>query len=551
MTLRTCALVLATTAVAHADIAADLRAAVPRTRTADGRSLLPVGARSCFPTTAAEREQVTKRVLAWIDAAHPGEQGPVVPSTDDASFVVTFGCKDGSGALVLDLSQDREPVAPGPDAFRTRRNYLLRVTSAIEVIAEDTSTPSPDWMEWADQGRIRLLAQVDLDGDRALDIVYSDHEHEGGAIDSHDLIRVRFATGRQASSAMITNLADVKLVKGHLVLAGQTRNEETFYGCLGRDLLVAPCPAAAALQRAADRRSIVARYGRIDASEVPDREQLARDLAMIGITGKRRAALVAGAAETTPADRARRKVAAFLVDAGLVEPAPMPEVVNQPHPEARRYLDDLSRKLGDTACMPSPLTAADRAAADAWVKKQDAKARDVVIAPSACGPYTWVAWSDSSRADSKRRQVLLGRDGTRVLGFTYEQDMGEIDLAHAERWFAHDSAIVGIVIADRNLWVVSGGKVVAQTKGDVALYRADDRWEESSNDIFVDGGTLWHATPTGRVKLDRGLVREHEARRAAIALLQRDPPSGNARYLAALELLGASATLIAECKKLP
>ena len=49
-------------------------------------------------------------------------------------------------------------------------------------------------------------------GHRALDIVYSDHEYEGGAIDSYDKLHVRYATGRRADSAQITNLADARLV---------------------------------------------------------------------------------------------------------------------------------------------------------------------------------------------------------------------------------------------------------------------------------------------------------------------------------------------------
>jgi hypothetical protein len=99
--------------------------------------------------------------------------------------------------------------------------------------------------------------------------------------------------------------------------------------------------------------------------------------------------------------------------------------------------------------------------------------------------------------------------------------------------------------------VISNGKAVASTKGDnLGLYHADDRFSESSVDVFIDGGTLWHATPTGRERLDMALVKDHEARRAAIARLVAGPAGNAAKYAAALELLGADKALVAEAKKL-
>ena len=93
-------------------------------------------------------------------------------------------------------------------------------------------------------------------------------------------------------------------------------------------------------------------------------------------------------------------------------------------------------------------------------------------------------------------------------------------------------------------------EVVAQTKGDVGMYHYDV-WAEDSIDVFSDGGALWHATPTGRDRLDPALIKDHEAKRAAVARLHADFPSGAPAYLAALRLLGADGPLIAECAKLP
>jgi hypothetical protein len=62
---------------------------------------------------------------------------------------------------------------------------------------------------------------------------------------------------------------------------------------------------------------------------------------------------------------------------------------------------------------------------------------------------------------------------------------------------------------------------------------------------------LWHATPSGRERLDLALVRDHEARRAALALLTQSSPTSAAKYIAALQLLGADKALIADIKRLP
>ncbi len=146
------------------------------------------------------------------------------------------------------------------------------------------------------------------------------------------------------------------------------------------------------------------------------------------------------------------------------------------------------------------------------------------------------------RRAPKRRSIWRARRGE--LG----GDALQQALAHVERWFIHGGSVVGIAMGGQNLWVIADGKVVATTKGDnLKLYAYDDRWSETSG----DGGVLWHATPTGRDRLDLALVRDHEARRAAIVLLSQSPPTGGAKYIAALQLLGADTALVAEVKKLP
>jgi hypothetical protein len=550
-----------TAMAAHADakptdLPAELKAIAAKYPPPKDQRWQPAAGPGCTAPTAAERAAAMKRAFAWIDQQHPEEF-----YSSDAEM--NIGCKDAAGVLVLDVSQDRDLKNKKDGFTERRRNYVLKLSAAaIDVIAEDTSTSTQAWSEWADEGRISLLAQLDVDGDGALDIVYSDHEHEGGSRTTADRVHVRFATGKTGEAGSVTNLVDLKVVNKQLVIAGESREGARVYACLGADLHFSPCAASKALQAEADKRTIINRFSRAAPNDLPDREQLAMDLGALGTRAQRRAQLVAAARETDPGTHVQRKAIAFLVNAGLLEPAPMPEIFNQTHPEARMYLDALAAKLGDTRCATSPLSAEDAAKANAWIEKQDEKASEIKIVPAPCGPYTWVSWWPPNNPDNKRREALLGRDGTRIIGMTYEpqndpQVRDDEGFWLTQQWFSHDGTIVGIVIGSDNLnrhapslFVISNGKAVVSTKGDLDLYRADDRFDEPSFDVFVDGGTLWHATPMGRERLDMALVKDHEARRAAIALLVAGPAGNAAKYAAALELLGANKALVAEAKKL-
>ena len=504
---------------------------------------------SCAPIAKADRAALKQRVLAWIDSQHPDEIQQHRLDNPDLLVVMNVGCKGPDGFIALDVSQDREAKNPGPEphSFGTRRNYVLRLNAdTIDVVGERTSSSSGTWMEWADEGRLSLLGQIDLDGDGALDILWSDDYHEGGSSRGDSKLRIRFATGATAAGADVGNLDDVRLVKGRTVIAGHERELRSRYGCVGKDARVLPCPEVAALQAAADRRWLADHYQTSPASEVPDRDQLLLDAATLGV--KPSAALVAAVPVTTPEVRARRKVEQFLIRTGAVDP--IEEVLSQPHPEARAFLDDLATKLGDSTCTATPLSTDDRAKVVAWIARQDQKPQDVSIAAAACGAYAWAAWS--RRDDLMRREVLLDRDGNRILGFTYDTSNGPGVplLAQSEKFFKHGDVLVGVVMGSGNLWVIADGKVVAQTKGDIGMYHYGV-WAEDSVDVFSDGGTLWHATPTGRERLDLTLIKDHEARRAALARLRTDSPSSAPAYLAALRLFGADGPLIAECAKLP
>jgi hypothetical protein len=511
-----------------------------------------VAGAGCGKVDKIERAAIQRRVVAWIDHEHPDEVQDNDP--DGAGpLVLHAGCHDPAGFVGVDVSQDRKPKK-GP--FGTRRNYILRVfPDRIEAVEDRTSTPSKAWSEWADEGRLELLGQLDLDGDGALDLVVGHYEREGGAPLTHTDVSVRFATGKTAPVVTASDLGVVGLVAGQLVIDGADKAGHTYFACVGNDLRLSSCHAIGELRRGAERRAIADRYAAMTAADLPDRDQLAADLAVLGIVAPK---LLGAAAETAPDVRVTRHVARWAARTGLRYD--FAQVMQQVYPEARVYLDRLEAALGDATCTNTPLTAAETAAVTTWVERQDAKPARVTIEAAPCGPYAWAAWE--REGEGMRREVLLSRDGTtRLLGFTWPvgMAMGQADFGHTDAFFAHGDAIVGIVIASvpgaqgdytPYLWIVSSGKVVAQSRGPIGFYSYGAGSAEHSADIVDDGGVLWHATPAGRVRLDPALVHDHEARRAALALVLDGTASGSPAYLAALKLLGADAALVAEARKL-
>jgi hypothetical protein len=494
---------------------------------------------TCAAVAAGERAKIERRVAAWIDKEHPDEKAD---ADADLSKWIDVGCKDPAGFVGAAVAQDRRSRTR--EYGMLRRNYILRVfADKIDSVEERTSTSSAAWSEWADEGGLWLIGQIDLDGDGALDLIVGRYEHEGGSQARRTQIAARFANGTVRVVANVDELERFVLIDKQIVIESLTREGRSLYACVGKDLKVAPCAASAALTKLADRLDIASRYKDMTSSALPDRELLAAELAVLGI--KPAPGLLAAVPQAAPIDRVKRHVARWAADAGLRYA--FEEHIVAPQPEARAYFDRLEASLGDAPCTRTPLSDADRAAIEAWVKRQDAKPQQVAIEPAPCGPYAWAAWGAG-----ERREVLFARDGTtRLLGFTWTMDMpGGSSFVHVESFFAHGGAIVGVIVHDKNLWIVSDGKVVAQSHGDIAFYDYGGRTRETSRDIVRDGGTLWHATPTGRDKLDVALVRDHEARRAALAVVLDGEPSGDAKYVAALKLLGAPAALVAEARAL-
>ena len=94
---------------------------------------------ACVVPTNAEKAEVKKRVLAWIDQQFPDEKQAPASDMDGMELVFNAGCKDNS-AVYVDVSQDRTPKKQG-DTYPTRRNFVLRIDGGnIETIAARTST---------------------------------------------------------------------------------------------------------------------------------------------------------------------------------------------------------------------------------------------------------------------------------------------------------------------------------------------------------------------------------------------------------------------------
>lgn len=499
---------------------------------------------TCTRPAKADLASLKKRVLAWIDQQLPDEK-PERPGGVEG-MELEFNACNATGGAVVDVSQDRTLRRDGD--VHSRSNFVLRVAGdRIEVIAARQSTASTNWMEWADEGRLGFIAELDVDGDGAADLVWSEFEHEGGADVTYDNLRVRLATGEQRPIVRVKNPSDHRVVAGQLVVAGRVHTDDrAVYACVDKDLHASRCAAAAPFQRISDRIDVAARLTALP--EIIDRDQVAEWLAALGV--KPPAGLLAGIPATTPQQLAERHVAAFLTGKQL--DAPFQDVFDQPHPEAAAFFDRLATQLGDAPCTAAPLGDLVRAQLTDWIARHERAAEEIAVTPE-CGTYAWISWSE--KGDSERREVLMALDGpapVKVAKFKvppYIAQVGIVD-PYETMFFQHGDTVVGVVVRYQNMSVIANGKVVAQSHGAIARYAFDRRWHELSPDLVVDSGTLFHPTPAGLEKLDRSLVQDREAQRRALERVLRDPPSKDPAYLAALRTLGARAELVAECQKL-
>jgi hypothetical protein len=243
--------------------------------------LIPAAGR-CQRPTAKQRRALNTRLTRWVAARYPHERA-------DLGFSV--GCVETTGlaiAMSADVTEKR-----GPES-RSSLWWVLRVTDAtITVIAERRATAEVDYMEWADEGTLDVIALVDLDGDDIRDIVWERTEHAGGAVHTYADVRVeRSTTGNSEPVQGISLLPDVEL-QGNTLVFGLTDENDPYdaplrYRCLTDELGLHPCAKSTARARLA----AASRLAAVTASTLPTRDAASSDLTLLRVTGQERAAIL-------------------------------------------------------------------------------------------------------------------------------------------------------------------------------------------------------------------------------------------------------------------
>ena len=522
------------------EIAKQISALAQKARARLEKTPLATG-EACGAISATERKRIEKLVRAWLDTKYPGEK-LAVTDRDGMEDLLGIGCAEPEGVLVSGAI-DRQTRKS--ERAEVRRNYVVRVSGDhVEVIAERTSTPSIDWMEWADEGGFQAIGTLDVDGDGKRDTLYVDYEHEGGATHSHSSVMVKMADGSVTQLATVTDTPGASVVGGKIVIgAGDDQQHRTFWRCIAKDRQITNCPEAAPFQKYSDKYDAVAR---LDDTATWTREQLAADFATLGIKGH--ADLVAAMPERAPEDRLRQHVEQFLIATNQYDPADMR--IERKHGEAAQFFAQLASQLGDQPCMPAALTDDVTKAVTKWVERQAHQDMPLVVQPD-CGNYVWTTFL---KKDGQVEALVTVADGkvTKVLAFEGQmfEGPGTQGLIHQGGFYLHGTTLVGLVYEGTTIHAIANGKAIAKRTGQPRLLDYDTRWTlaDDSFDLIVDGTAVIHATPTGLETIDPEPLRPHQIHRAALdRVLDVFIPFDKA-YLAALRTLGAPDSLVAEAK---
>jgi hypothetical protein len=496
---------------------------------------------TCVPLTRPEDKRIKKLVRTWINTQHPDERlGESY--TEGSEENIYTGCVEPEGVLVTVAMDRADKKTKQPTV---RRNYVLRVSGEqIEVIADRTSSPSMDWMEWADEGSLGAVGTVDFDGDGKRDTIYVDHQHEGGAMHEHVAVMLRTADGVVSQLATITDLPYIDLVNGKLVVgAVDDQHQQTYYRCLDKDRQITSCPEAVAVQRQGDKYNALAR---IDNGIAWNREQLAADFATVGIKGH--ADLIAKMPVLAPDARLRRDVQQFLIATNQYDPAD--ERIERTHGEARQFFDQLGRQLGDQRCSVPALTDDVKKVVTSWVERQAHQDMPLSIQPD-CGNYVWTNFF-LKEGQVEALLVVVDSKVTKVLtfpGVVYDGP-GSPGIVHQGGFFLHGTTLVGLVFEGTTIHAIANGKAIAKRSGQPHVLDYDTRWTQAdySFDLVEDGTTVVHATATGLETIDPEPLRPHRIHRAALDRVLDVFTPLDKPYLAALRTLGAPDALVAEAK---
>ncbi|HET9991552.1 MAG TPA: hypothetical protein VFQ65_23645 [Kofleriaceae bacterium] len=496
---------------------------------------------TCDAVASGEQKRITKLVRAWIDAQHPDER-LAITDRDGMESLIGIGCAEPDGVLVS-AAMDRRSTKAG--RAEVRRNYVVRVSGeSVELVAERNSTPSIDWMEWADEGGLGEVGTLDFDGDGRRDTIYLDLEHEGGATHSHATVMLRSAGGAVSQIATITDAPGAFLVNGKLVVgAVDEEQHHTYWRCIDKDRQITSCPEAVASQRISDTYDALAR---LDDTSTWNRDQLASDFATLGIKGHDD--LVAAMPERSPDDRLRRHVEQFLIATNQYDPADAR--IERTHVEAARYFGQLASQLGDQACTVPALADDVRETVTAWVARQAHQDLPLAIQPD-CGNYVWTTYF-KGEAQIEVLLTVAGSTVTKVVSFPGEvfEGPGTQGFVHQGGFFAHGTALVGLVITDTKIYAIANGKVVGTRTGQPHVVDYDARWAlaDRSFDLASDGAVVLHATASGLEKIDPEPLRSHQLHRAALERVLDIYTPLDKPYVAALRTLGAPDVLVAEAK---
>jgi hypothetical protein len=383
-----------------------------------------------------------------------------------------------------------------------------------------------------------------MDGDGKRDTIYLDNEHEGGATHQHSSVMLRTADGSVSQLATITDLPDVEIVSGKLVVGSiDEPHHQTYFRCLDKDRQLSTCQEAAALQRSYDRYDALAR---LDDPAFWTREELAADFATLGIKGH--ASLIAAMPERAANEKLRDHVQQFLVATHQYDPADA--LMERTHVEAARFFAQLGSQLGDRPCSAPELTDDVKKAVTKWVERQARQDMPLMIQPD-CGDYVWTTFF---KKEGQIEALLVVADGqvTKVLAFpgVVFEGPGTQGFIHAGGFFLHGTTLVGLVFEGTTIHAIANGKAIAKRVGEPRLIDYDARWilADHSFELVADGAAVIHATATGLETIDPEPLRPHQIHRAALdRVLDAFTPMDKA-YVAALRTLGAPDSLVAEAK---
>ena len=496
---------------------------------------------ACLRPTGAEQKQLRARVATWIDQTYSDEK-------PHGQIEMRYGCEDTNG-IVVEGNVDR--VANDKDHSTKNRGWILRIADdSITPIDERTSTAKENWMEWANEGTLTVLALIDLDHDGAREVVWTNTEHEGANITSDYTIATLMHRDARPV-ATVHGFLDATLIDHTVVFSIGAHDEHVGYRCLTPALGLVRCAAATTAEMIQIANEFVAKT-----EDPSNRDVIAEQLAKLHVPEAERTTILDAIPEAATAERARHDLATFLersqTDGDL-------DTELAPHAEAKAYFAGLSAQLGDAACVtPQSLDEEARAALNEWVAAQRTKGQRAVsniVISAACEPYVWAAWDDLKNDDiGTRHEVLLFivPDIQKVVELTSPANLDPQsgpNLMHVAKFFQHGDTVVGSVIHTgenfTELLAIANGHVVAKRRGEFTTYSFDKRWSDTSDDLVLDRGAWWHATPTGLEKIARVKVAAHEARRTAIERLTDFDPARTTNA-ADLRALGAGAGLIEE-----